>query len=285
MEFPFTRKKEEKQTDPTPEGGVVEPKGDPPEKKTPESASDPPPTGTVEGVQSPFGADGSLAGRSEKDVVDELALQAATIQAQKEALDAGVNQPVPVVVPEPEPEPIPESSAEDFFANPGKVIGEIVSQRVQAEMKEIIAPFQADLANSQARTAWDDLKRDNMTIMRPLMEATLQKMGITSPNLSILESVYDMALGRATRQGVTVPLVGDPPPPSTTPPERQVSPQHQPSSHPIVDPVKTEEFEPLSENEAQVARESNMTHLQYRQWQAMDEADLLIPAQRRVDHD
>ncbi len=283
MRMPW-EKKEGEGTESTPEGEGGEPKGDPLEKKTEVSVSDPPPTGTVEGVQSPFSADGGLADRTEKDVIDELALLHATNQAQKEALESGRNQPAPVVVPvEPEPEPA-AISPEDFFADPAKVIGEVVSQRVQSEMKEIIAPFQADLRQNQAQSAWDTLgnSRANMPLMRPLMEVILKERGIVDPGAGVLEDVYDLALARAVRTGENI-QVSDPPPapsPSPTPtPERQVPPQHHPSSHPIVETTKTEEFEPLSENEARIARERKMTHLQYRQWQAMDEADVLTPVE------
>jgi hypothetical protein len=280
MAFPWNKK--EKQTELTPEGDGDGQNVDPLEKKIPESVSETPLMDT-DGVQSPFGADGSLAGRSEKEVVDELALMQATIQAQKDALDAGENQPSPVIAPEPEPEPA-ELTAEDFFRDPAGMIDGIVSRRVQSEMKTIIAPFERDLAQSQAQSAWDTVgsSRPNMNLMRPLMEVIIKERNIPDPSVGVLEDVYDLALARAVRTGENItsnnsPLVKDPK--TTLKQERTVSPQHTPSSHPIADTTKTPDIEPLTENEARIARERGLTHLEYRQWQNMDEADILLPAE------
>ena len=257
-----------KEKDPTLEDGGTGITPDEDEKtKTKESVSDPPPTDT--GVEGPF-SHPALAGRSEQEIADMLALQDLTIKEQKAAVDTVSSQPPPA--PEPEPEPVNVSS-EEFFANPSESTRTIVSDVIQRELKEIVAPLEAQLKKGFTRDAWDDA--DVPKTMRPMIEAVLKQRGIVNPDASTIKSAYHLAVGQATVQGTPLPGMETKTEPDPPPENTRVIPQHNPSTQPIAQTAKKVEFEPLNENEARIAREQKMTHEEYRAWNAIHEDEVL----------
>lgn len=273
-----------KEKEPTSEEGVTEMKdGDPEEKKTPESNSDPPQTVTE--VQSPFSHPG-LEGKSEQEIVDLLALNALTIKEQSAAVAGIDSQPAVVAVePEPKPEPV-KISSEDFFLDPAeairKVTAETVSEVVQKEMKEIVAPLAAQLSRGFTKDAWEEagVEVKNLSVMRPLIESVLKKNGIANPSVAQIVGASDLAYGQAARQGTPIPgMVSDTTTSATTTPQPIGIPQHSPSTQPLAQVAKTPAIEPLNEFEARIARENKQTPEEYRALQDLDSADVLAPVE------
>lgn len=282
MKLPWT-KEEEKEPSSEPEGTETKVEEGKEEKKKVESSSETPPMDT-EGVQSPFDKDGPLAGKSEKEVADMLALQDMTIKEQSAAVDGIGSQPAVAVEPEPEPK-LREATSEEFFANPGKEMNDAISAGVQSQMKEIVAELRLEMAEGRTKTAWDEAKESipNLDNMRPLIEARLKQNGVANPNKASIIAVNDMLVGEATRQGTQIPGTGTTPVPTPKPVENERAiPQHAVSTQPLVQTETKEKFEPLDENEARVARENKMTPEQFRRWQALDGEDVLLPAPEKV---
>lgn len=276
MKMPW-KKEDAEPSSPEGEEGTKEGEGE--EKKKPESVSDPPPTPT--GVQSPFSLPG-LAGRSEQEISDLLSLQEMTITEQKRAVaEAGATPLVAATLATPETPPV-EVSSEEFFSDPGKATRDIVSDIIQKELKTIIEPFRQDMAKGQARTAWDDAKEDlpNLTEMRPMIEAVLKRSGIHNPTSAQIIGSYDLTVGQAQRQGVSIPGMGEQTEPGSSPSNVRAIPQHQVSTQPIAEETRKTEIEPLNENEARLARERNLTHEQYRELQEQDIGDVLAVGEK-----
>ncbi len=279
---PWETKDPEKE--PTLEGSEEGTKeGEPEGKKKTESSSDPPPTPT--GVESPFSS-GPLAGMTAQEAADRIALQELTITEQRGAVAAVVDAP-PVAAPEPEPEPV-KISSEDFFLDPAESIRKVTSETIQAQLKEIVAPLEAQLAKGFVKDSWTEAGEQlpNLSAMRPMIEAVLKQRGITNPDASTIIGAHDLAVGQAQRKGVPIPGMETKTEPTPTPtPTRKnerMIPQHSPSTQPLASTEKKEEIEPLDENEARVAREQNMTPEQFRQWQAIDGEDVLAPASEKA---
>lgn len=279
--MPWT-KEEEKETLLEPEGkGTKEGGGE--GEKTPVSVSEPPPTDTSV-VQSPFSHPG-LEGKSEQELADLLALsdlKDITIREQKAALAGTVTVQAPPIEPTPEPLKI---SSEDFFLDPAKAIREVTSETIQKEMTEIVAELRTDMAAGRAKSAWDDAAESlpNLANMRPLIEARFQKNGLQNPNVGSIIAVHDLLVGEATRQGSPIPTVAEPTPtPTPVLDNNRVIPQHPVSTQPIATLEKKETFEPLDENEARIARDMKMSHIDFRRWQAVDGEDVLLPAPEKV---
>ncbi len=255
----------------TSEGVEVEKKpeeGEP--KKTLESTTTEPPTGSEEGVQTPFG------GKSEEEVLASIALLEATVREQGRALtEARETQPATVVEPEAKPEDVDSTV---FFQDPAAETRRIIQQ----ELKEIVAPLREDFAKGRARNAWDDATTElpNLANMRPMIEAVLSRNGITNPTVAQIIGAHDLALGQAKRTGVNIPQVETRTEIKTEEPHSRVSPQHHPSSQPIVKDEKKSKLRELTENEERLRRERKMTHEQFLSWQGLDIADVILPDEK-----
>ena len=257
-----------KEKDPSLEDGETgtTPEGDE-KKKTVESDSDPPPTDT--GVQGPF-SHPALAGKSEQEIADMLAVQQVTINEQRGAMETVSNQPP--AAPEPEPEPVTVTS-EEFFADPSGSTRTIVSDVIQKELKQIVAPLEAQLSKGFTRDAWDEA--DIPVAMRPMVEAVLKQRRIANPDADTIKGAYHLAVGQATVQGTPLPGMEAKSEPDPPPENNKAIPQHSPSTQPIAETEKKVEFEPLTENEARLARENDQTHEEYRAWSAIHEDEVL----------
>ena len=231
-----------------------------------EPTSNEPPTGS----ESPF---------NDPEVAARITLMEATIAEQKRTIDAVPNVSAPVAV-EPPPEPRKKIDSQDFFSDPAGSVEAVVSETVQKHLKEIIEPFKQDLAANRSRDAWVEAAGTlpNLAQMRPMIEAVLTRNKVISPTVGTIIAAYDMAVGQANRTGTNLPIELTPVAPINTPtPAPNVPPQHMPSTQPIVTETKIVAVEPLTENEARIARINNQTPEEYRSWQALDEADVLLP--------
>jgi len=241
-----------------------------------ESSSSPPQTDT--GVQSPFNVDGPLAGKTEKEISDLLAIQDMTIKEH-----AAVPLAPTQAAPEPEPEPVIATS-EEFFANPGKVMNDAISAGIQSQMKEIVSELRSDMGSRKIKTAWEEAAESipNLSSMRPLIEAKLKQSGITTPNIASIIGVNDMLLGQAQREGQALPEMETKAGSAPIAENTRMIPQHNVSTQPLSSTTKKVEYEPLDENEARMAREKKMTPEMFRQWQAIDGEDVLRPAAEKA---
>ena len=276
MDLPWKKKEENEGKEPTSEGVEAEKKPDEEEsKKTQESSVPEPPTGSEEGVQTPFG------GKSEEEVLASIALLEATVKEQGRALtEARDAQPATVVEPEPKTEDV-DSTA--YFQNP---IGE-TRKMIQEELKTIVAPLREDFAKGRARNAWDDAADEipNLANMRPLIEAGLARNGIANPTIAQIIGVRDMVVGQAERMGTPIPGIATVETKTEVRTEaaeahNRVSPQHNPSSQPIVSTEQQAKIRDLTENEARMARERGMTHEEFLSWQGLDIADIVLPEEK-----
>jgi len=200
-----------------------------------------------------------------------------TVQAQEAQLRLNANQPA--AAPVPEPVVVPEAvSAEEFWANPSESVRAIVEDTVKGHLDKVIKPFQEDSAAAKEAQAWNNVTGRNPDLpqYKNIMNTLLQRQGNSSPTEEEIETVYFAAVGMANRSEQVRAAVDGQPNPNPVP-ARNAPPQHQPSSHPTLQPPPETEPIVLTENEARLARENGQTPEEYARWRDMPEDEVLIP--------
>ena len=219
--------------------------------QTMDPLSDNPPTGSN---QSPFSHPG-LAGMSEQEVADMLAVSRSTVASLRkraDTLDAQLKAKDAVPATPADPKPVKKDPT-DFFANPHDEVREIIRQ----EMRESINPLLADIVGRREESLWTTMgnKYPNFGKYQEAVQAKLDFWNIpkSAYNQDTVTEAFKAVLGDSILEGndVNVQSMGDgnDAKPNTTP-----IPQHRPSSHPVRQGNENNTPRELDEEEKKFAR-------------------------------
>ena len=197
-------------------------------------------------------------------------------------------------------EPAPkEISSTEFFANPGKIITDVIrteTERAVAPLKEFVHGMQSDTKYTSLKNKYknDPKYKDHWDKLEP----TVDRM-IAENKGEINDNVVNFAVLSTMGAYVTGQLPGVPytpvasassesastKEPNTRTGEQVLQPPHlRPSKDTPKEQKKEDNFEPLNENEARLARESGLSHKEYRDLQNMspDKVVSLTPRKKPV---
>ena len=216
-------------------------------------------------------------GMSVGEVAAKVQLLTNTVRDQGRELNVRHREePTPPPVKEEEP----EFTAADFFAEPQKYMKRMQDQtreEMKADMQQIIAPFQDDLAQGTVERAWASAasKFSDFSEYREMIESQLDRSKIDKPTEATITELYYKIKGYIAVHGKPDESRGNEGDGDRDGNEgRRAPPQHRASNQPIRKQGRKTELRELTENEETMRREGGFTHEEVLKWQNADDEDV-----------
>lgn len=227
-----------------------------------------------------------LRGRTPEEIDAYVQLLEETNMEQRDLLTEAMSRNVREEEPA-APDPNEEEYKElRFLDDPDRKL-ELFEHRVGKMLDAAVSPFREDVAKTQARTARQELraKYDDFELLEPTIDKLLGPER-DSADKQTLERLYFTAVGYAAKKGInlrgetTRDNGGDVDARNEAPVN---PPNRRPSGAPPPAPKGEKKLRELTENERRLARQWNMTHEEYLEFQEQDASEVVEPGFSKED--